>query len=683
MKSVNKVFIFMVFLIFIFTPKQIILADENIEITDDGFKYEYNEDTEEICIIGYVGDEEYITIPDYINGYPVTEITEEAFLGDENMLEITFPKYLNWIGERAFYNCKFLMDVNFTDSESLIHISDEAFAYCTDLSEINFTNNIVEIGEKAYAGSGLEEVYIGSNIISLDGTAFAECSELSCINVSEENPNYSSFEGVLYNKDKTMLMCCPGKKKILNIPEGVLSIENSAFIYGDIYIINLPNSLRIIKDNAFLGTNITQIKIPKNVNLIGDNVFYGCEGLISITVDSDNNSLTDSDGVLYNKTQTKLICCPAQKTTVKIPNTVVELGKGSFSCCNFLKSLIIPNSVIKIGEEAFAWVEDIEYIFVPDSVVEIGRAAFTGCRIVCNKDSYAEKYAKDNWVDYSIHEHSIVKKNSVPATCTKTGLTEGSYCSICEEIIEPQNIVPAKGHVEVIDATVEATCTKEGLTEGKHCSVCGAIINAQEIIPKKDHKYKTVIQKATTKKNGSIVKKCSVCGNVSSNITVAYPKMITLTHSKYTYNKKVNKPMVIVKGSDGKIIPEENYNVTYSKKCVRVGKYTVTISFKGNYSGTVKKTFTIGKALNTLKVKPMTKEIKFSTLKKKQQQVKLTVSKNIGKVTYKTSSKNIIVKNGKITIKKGTHKGIYTVKVSAKGDANYRAGIKTIKIKVK
>lgn len=116
---------------------------------------------------------------------------------------------------------------------------------------------------------------------------------------------------------------------------------------------------------------------------------------------------------------------------------------------------------------------------------------------------------------------------------------------------------------------------------------------------------------------------------------------------------------------------------------MRVGKYTVTISFKGNYSGTVKKTFTIGKALNTLKVKPMTKEIKFSTLKKKQQQVKLTVSKNIGKVTYKTSSKNIIVKNGKITIKKGTHKGIYTVKVSAKGDANYRAGIKTIKIKVK
>ena len=67
--------------------------------------------------------------------------------------------------------------------------------------------------------------------------------------------------------------------------------------------------------------------------------------------------------------------------------------------------------------------------------------------------------------------HTEVTIESVDATCTENGLTEGKYCSACHKVTLAQSIVEAKGHTEVIDEAVDATCTESGLTEGKHCSV--------------------------------------------------------------------------------------------------------------------------------------------------------------------------------------------------------------------
>ena len=83
--------------------------------------------------------------------------------------------------------------------------------------------------------------------------------------------------------------------------------------------------------------------------------------------------------------------------------------------------------------------------------------------------------------------HDVVVDEAKEATCTETGLTEGSHCDRCGKVFVAQEVIPAKGHTEVTDAAVEATCTESGLTEGKHCSVCEAVLVAQEEIPALGH----------------------------------------------------------------------------------------------------------------------------------------------------------------------------------------------------
>ena len=98
----------------------------------------------------------------------------------------------------------------------------------------------------------------------------------------------------------------------------------------------------------------------------------------------------------------------------------------------------------------------------------------------------------------NITEHKEVKDAAVAATCTKDGKTEGSHCSVCNEVIKPQKTIKATGHTEVKDEGVAATCTKDGKTEGSHCSVCNEVIKPQEAIKALGHNLVKVAAKAAT-----------------------------------------------------------------------------------------------------------------------------------------------------------------------------------------
>ena len=138
--------------------------------------------------------------------------------------------------------------------------------------------------------------------------------------------------------------------------------------------------------------------------------------------------------------------------------------------------------------------------------------------------------------------------------------------------------------------TKEATCTTAG-TQTRTCSICGK--TETKSIAATGHKYQKYPTKATLTKNGAIVEKCSVCGAKKSTTVIYYPKTISLANTSFVYNGKVQKPTVVVKGANGKVIPASNYTVTYSSGCKNVGKYAVKVTFKGNYSGTKTLAYTI------------------------------------------------------------------------------------------
>lgn len=99
-------------------------------------------------------------------------------------------------------------------------------------------------------------------------------------------------------------------------------------------------------------------------------------------------------------------------------------------------------------------------------------------------------------------------------TCTKTGLTEGSHCAGCGQVLIAQTLVPATGHKEETIPAVLATCTTKGLTEGKKCSVCDEILVAQKEIPALDHDWSKakIIKEPTCTVAGVEEVDCPRCG---------------------------------------------------------------------------------------------------------------------------------------------------------------------------
>ena len=112
--------------------------------------------------------------------------------------------------------------------------------------------------------------------------------------------------------------------------------------------------------------------------------------------------------------------------------------------------------------------------------------------------------------------HNWVIDPAVEPTCTSTGLTEGRHCSICNMVEVRQEVVPAKGHVEVDDPAVEPTCTTTGLTAGKHCVVCGEVLVRQEVIPANGHTevIDPGVEPTYDQTGLTEGKHCSVCGEV-------------------------------------------------------------------------------------------------------------------------------------------------------------------------
>ena len=262
---------------------------------------------------------------------------------------------------------------------------------------------------------------------------------------------------------------------------------------------------------------------------------------------------------------------------------------------------------------------------------------------------------KDNTTKATGHSYgnSVVTKQP---TCTSEG-SAIKTCTKCNATVTEK--LPAKGHTAVTDKGYSATCTTAGKTDGSHCSVCNTVIKAQTVINATGHKSSVwIVDKAASiGVKGSKHKECTVCKKVLetaeipalSRISISKAS-VTLSTSTYAYDGKAKKPGVTVKLNGKTLKNGTDYTVSYSNN-TKVGTAKVTITGKGNYTGSVSKTYSIK---NNFK--------------------KATVSGISTKAfTGKNITQSITVKyNGK-TLKNGTD---YTVSYSN----NKKIGTATVKI---
>ena len=278
---------------------------------------------------------------------------------------------------------------------------------------------------------------------------------------------------------------------------------------------------------------------------------------------------------------------------------------------------------------------------------------------------------KDNTTKATGHSYgnSVVTKQP---TCTSEG-TVTKTCTKCNATVTEK--LPAKGHTAVTDKGYPATCTTAGKTDGSHCSVCNTVIKVQTVINATGHKSSAwIIDKAASiGVKGSKHRECTVCKKVLetaeipalSRISISKAS-VTLSTSTYAYNGKAKTPSVTVKVGGKTLKKDTDYTVSYSNN-IKVGTAKVTITGKGNYTGTISKTYSIKNDFKKATVSGIS--------------TKAFTGKNITQsITVKYNGKTL--KNGTdYTVSYSSNKNIGTATVKIAGKGSYTGTItKTFKI---
>ena len=395
-----------------------------------GLEYALTPDEDAYMVIG-IGEatDTVITIPETHNGLPVTMIRARAFYQCHNITSVIIPESVTAIGGYAFCNTG-LTEIVIPDSVTLL--GEYAFAQCSYLKSAIIGGGVENISERAFYGCDkLESVVIGDDVKTIGSHAFYHCDNLESVVIGN----------------------------------GVKTIGVYAFYYCvKLESIIIPYSVTTIDSYAFyVCSALKEVTIGAGVTSISSDAFNGCTALLNFTVSEDNQSYKAIDGNLYSKDG---------KTLVRY-----AIGKKS---ANFT----VPESVEVIYSYAFLGSANLVRVIIQGNLKTVNYAAFYNCYSlmdVCYTGSEAEwkkvSISNDNTpltnarfnYNWCIHEYS----GDCDVDCDKCGNERVTHVEHTEEII------PA----------VDPTCTETGLTEGSHCSVCGHVFVEQEPIDVIDHNY--------------------------------------------------------------------------------------------------------------------------------------------------------------------------------------------------
>ena len=506
-----------------------------------------------------------------------------------------------------------------------------------DFEKVVFEGNITSVGYKSfYNCKSLVEAIIPDTVTSIESEAFRECTSLKKINLPT---------GIKTIGSNVFDSCC--NLESLDIPKSVSSIGYNA----------TPTSYYASSSDDVILKDLTIIKNYKGSESEWASISFG------------SNDYGD-----YSQNGANLYINNAPLKDVNISN-LDKINSGAFKGCKSIISVTTDLSLKEVGEEAFANCANLTTITIPSNVKLYTESGY-------QNSLYQNSFPSSSIKVINILPGSTEISNSFSTLVRSSSVTEMeipnsiTYIpdSAFKDMTSLTSITIPKS-VTRIEYNAFSGCTnltikgyKNSYAEN-YATMLGIPFEALDGGSEEHtHNYSTKTTATTTSENGSIVVSCDICGDELYKQIIYRPTKYKLSATSYTYDGKAKKPSVTVTDSNGDVISANNYTVTYSNN-KSVGKATVKITFKGNYSGTVNKTFTINPKptkITSLKAKSKGFKLKWS---------KVTAQADGYQIQYSTSRNFKSVKT--VTVK--GHKNITKTISKLKGKKKYYVRVRCYK----
>ena len=351
--------------------------------------YEYWDGSKTVlgaAITEYLGNAASVIIPASLVGYPVVEIGEAAFEG-RDMVSLTIPNGVVYIGSYAFGDCENLTNV--TIPNSVIEIGWEAFAGTPWLDNQSDQDYVVVGGGVLIQYNGIgTDLVLPSNVRYI-GNVFDGNSEITSVVLPEGITSIPAY---------AFADCL--EMKSLTLPDSLIYIDDSAFSFCvSLESITIPANVEHIGNYAFKGCyQITSVVIPSGVTYIGWEAFAFCDELASVTIPVSVSYI--GEGAFLDTPWFEGLTVPyvvvgdgvlikfnGSGTTATVPDGVRHVS-NAFAGNSTLTSVTLPEGVRSIGDLAFYECEALESFTFPSSIREIGWCAFEDCYSL--QDAYFE-----------------------------------------------------------------------------------------------------------------------------------------------------------------------------------------------------------------------------------------------------------------------------------------------------
>lgn len=439
-------------------------------------------------ITGYTGDSTSISIPQEIDGYTITHVTD---LGNcPQVEEIHLPESVVKVNSGAFDETAFYrMSDNWDDEvlyldefliyarkniESCVvrngtkHIAQSAFSDCEDLTDVVLPDSILSIGIYAFADcEELTNIDLGSGLQFVNGSAFKGCDSLDEINLpdtaillDEDSLPWRIIEKISYIENggryvgKTLVAVESVDDGYFRIKDGTVSIASGAFDeLENLQSVDIPDSVAYIGDYAFMQCgSLQELILPESLAYVEDSFIALCDEMKSFKISDKNEKFkTCGDGALYSKDGLRILSVPTGiRGIFSIADGTEEICDFAFDSCEYLTEIRFPESLKAIGGWAFCRCDGlVSFNSFPANLEYIDPEAFSECNNIqgfevannspnfCSKDGIL--FTKDmdviiRFPDVAVNEYII------PNTVEKIESYCFSYCANLEQIVIPDSV---------------------------------------------------------------------------------------------------------------------------------------------------------------------------------------------------------------------------------------------------